>query len=82
MSITVASLNLALARLLDSKVIYKGMDAEMYVPWTVMESSSPGTYSRPWQSSDASARTLTEEWQRSVRDRMGSQSFAERLPLP
>lgn len=36
----------------------------------------------PWQSSDASARTLTKEWQQGVRDRMRSESFAERLPLP
>lgn len=36
----------------------------------------------PYRSVDAGKRTESEEWQQSVRDRMQSQSFAERLPLP
>lgn len=36
----------------------------------------------PWVSSDAGARTRSEEWQSDVRSRQASDSFAERLPLP
>ena len=47
---------------------------------SLAEAITPAT--PPWESSDAAARTRTEEWQREVRSRQASASFAERLPLP
>lgn len=60
--------DLPLARLLESKTIYKGMDVEVYVPWTPAEypltRSERKRQCRAQANREARNRGWVDEWRR------------------